>query len=72
VQPVVQRALVPAEDRPLQMLLGRLMDALEALQPQPIYPSNFLTESRLMVAEASYTDFAAASDDFARTKPQRF
>jgi hypothetical protein len=63
---------LPPQDRPLQMLLGRLMDALEALQPQPTYPSNFLTESRLMVAEASYTDFAAASDDFGKAKPPRF
>lgn len=62
---------LPSEDRPLQLLLGRLMDALEALQPQPAYPSNFLTESRLMVAEASYTDFASASEEFAKTQPQR-
>ena len=62
---------LPREDRPLQLLLGRLMDALEALQPQPTYPSNFLTESRLMVAEASFTDFAAAADDFAKTQPAR-
>ena len=60
---------LPAEDRPLQMLLGRLMDALEALQPQPIYPSDFLTDSRLMVAEASFTDFAKAADDFPGTSP---
>lgn len=62
---------LPPDDRPLQLLLGRLMDALEALQPQPTYPSNFLTESRLMVAEASFTDFAAAADDFAKTQPDR-
>ena len=69
---------LPADDPPLQDLLERLMRALEAA-PTPVPPaprlvqlhdlSDFLTEDKLLVAEASYTDFAAASDELATTRP---
>jgi len=62
---------LPKDDRPLQALLLLLMDALESLQPPRAYPSEFMTDSRLMVEEASFTDFAAAGGDFAKTQPGR-
>lgn len=62
---------LPKDDRPLQGLLLLLMDALESLQPPRSYPSEFMTDSRLMVEEVSFTDFAAAGGDFVKTQPER-
>ena len=72
---------LPADDPPLQDLLERLMRALEtapvsaatvAAPPQRAVHmhdlSDFLTDDKLMVAEASYTDFAAAADELATTR----
>lgn len=72
---------LPADDPPLQDLLERLMQALEsspvastaAVQAAQGHVrlhdlSDFLTDDKLLVAEASYTDFAAAADEFAATK----
>jgi hypothetical protein len=69
---------LPADDPPLHDLLERLMRALESA-PLPASPvqrplqmhdlSDFLTEDKLLVAEASYTDFAAASGELATTRP---
>lgn len=64
-----------ADDAPLQELLERLMRALEdsAIAPaqrtlQLHALSDFVTDEKLVVAEASYTDFAAASDELATTR----
>ncbi len=71
---------VPADDPPLHDLLERLMRALEASPtPAPAAQravqlhdlSDFLTDDKLMVAEASYTDFAAAADEMATTRRDR-
>ncbi len=51
------------DDQPLQDLMGRLMTALEALQPPPQFLSDFMTDSKVVVGEASHTDFMAASED---------
>ncbi len=72
---------LPADDPPLQDLLDRLMRALEATpitatpaqRPVQLHDmSDFLTDEKLVVAEASYTDFAAASDELATTRPGVF
>jgi hypothetical protein len=52
-----------SDDQPLQDLMGRLMTALEALQPPPQFLSDFMTDSKVVVGEASHTDFMAASED---------
>lgn len=71
---------VPADDAPLHDLLERLMRALESSPPQAAPAqrtvqlhdlSDFLTEDKLMVSDASYTDFAAAAGDMATTRPAR-
>jgi len=68
---------LPNDDPPLHDLLERLMRALEASSPQapPAQRavhlhdlSDFLTDDKLMVADASYTDFAAAADEMATTR----
>ncbi len=72
---------LPADDPPLQDLLERLMRALEsspvalAAAAHPTQRavhvhdlSDFLTDDKLVVAEASYTDFAAATDELATTR----
>ncbi len=75
---------LPEDDPPLQDLLERLMRALEAApavlahaataapaqRPLQLHDmSDFLTDEKLVVADASYTDFAAASDELATTRP---
>lgn len=71
---------LPDDDPPLHDLLERLMRALEMspTRPPPAQRavqlhdlSDFLTDDKLMVAEASYTDFAAAADEMATTRPDR-
>ncbi len=71
---------LPADDPPLHDLLERLMRALEATPPpassaqRPVQLhdlSDFLTDEKLLVADASYTDFAAAADDMATTRRDR-
>jgi hypothetical protein len=68
---------VAPDDAPLLDLQERLLCALEsapALGPPEHRPvqlhelSDFLTEEKLLVAEASYDDFAAAAAGFATTQ----
>jgi hypothetical protein len=71
------RLPVAADDAPLLDLQERLMQALETA-PSPDLPkerpvqlhglSDFLTDEKLLVAEASYADFAAAAAGFATTQ----
>jgi hypothetical protein len=57
---------LPAQDPALHDLLSRLMDVMEGQRPHSHYRSGF--DSRLMVDEASHTDFAAASAEQATTQ----
>ncbi|CAD5372538.1 conserved hypothetical protein [Rubrivivax sp. A210] len=51
---------MPAEDPPLVDLLGRLLDLMDSHElPQP-FVSTFVSDSRLMVSEASHSEFEAA------------
>jgi hypothetical protein len=70
---------LPVDDVPLQDLQERLLQALDAAAvsevPTPAQRnvnlhelSDFLTEEKLLVADASYDDFAAAAAGFATTQ----
>ena len=76
---------VAADDAPLHDLQERLLCALESTQMQrPPVPkhlhlhaqlhelSDFLTEEKLLVAEASFDDFAAAAAGFVTTQRGAF
>ena len=59
---------LPQDDPPLTDLLGRLLDRLDT-QPLPQqYLSTFMSDSRLMVSEASHSEFEAAALDNATTQ----
>ncbi len=68
---------LPADDLALQDLLERLMKSLEAparTAPNPVqlqYLSDFVTDDKLHVTDASYTDFAEAAGELAPTQPAR-
>jgi hypothetical protein len=47
-------------DLPLQELLSHLMHALERLKPEQQYLSDFITDEKLSVGEATLADFDAA------------
>ncbi len=68
---------LPADDGPLLDLQERLLCALESMpepgavvqrRPQLHELSDFLTEEKLLVAEASYDDFVAVAAGFATTQ----
>jgi len=50
---------IPRDDRPLLDLVQRVLDALETLQ-HPQFRSTFASDSRMLVGEASHSDFVAA------------
>jgi hypothetical protein len=58
---------IPRDDRPLLDLVQRVMDTLEALHPQ--FRSTFASDSQMLVAEASHSDFIACAQAQARAGP---
>ena len=59
---------LPHNDPPLTDLLGRLLDRMEPqTAPQP-FLSSFLSDSRLMVSEATHSEFEAAARGLATTQ----
>lgn len=58
---------LPEDDPPLQDLLTRLLDALDAQQPTPQYLSTFVGENTLVIQDASHSDFMKAENAHAPT-----
>jgi hypothetical protein len=51
---------VAPSDKPLQELMSHLLHAIERLRPAPQYLSDFMTEEKLSVGEATLADFDVA------------
>jgi hypothetical protein len=58
---------LPPKDPPLNDLLTRLLDRLEAQQPTPQYLSTFVGEHTLVIQEGSHTDFQDLAQSQATT-----
>ncbi len=66
---LLERLMLALEAAPLPPLAAARPVQSRVQSPVQLHDrSDFLTEDRLMVAEASYTDFAAAADELATTR----
>lgn len=60
---------LPRNDPPLMNLLTHLLDLLDRHRIRQPYLSTFVSDSKLMVMEASHTEFDAVANEQATTRP---